>query len=64
MSRSGLIQPINDFSDKFMVPINSGSFKPPSSTLHNLPISKLNISFYFSKISIRYQNFGAFVREK
>ena len=58
-----IIQPINDFSDKFMVTINSGSFKPPCSTSHTLPISKPNIYFYFSKMSIWYQNFWAFVKK-
>ena len=40
-----LIQPINDFSDGLLVPIDSESFKTPSLTPHTLPNSKLNIYF-------------------
>ena len=48
-----IIQPINDFRDEYMVPINSESFKTPSLTSHTLPNSKLD----FFLISIRYHNF-------
>ena len=54
-----IIQPINDFRDKYMVPINSESFKTPSLTSHTLPNIKLSICFC-SKISIRYHNFEHF----
>ena len=53
----GIIQAIIDFSDKYMVPINSESFKTPGLTPNTLPNSKQNIFLHFSKISIRYQNF-------
>ena len=42
-----IIQPINDFSDIYMVPVDSESFKTPSLTPHTLPNSKLNIYFVF-----------------
>ena len=51
-----IIQPINDFSDKYMVPIDSESFKTPSLTPHILSDSKLNCFFDFSKKSW-YRNF-------
>ena len=51
-----IIQPIDDFSNKYMVSVNPESFKTLSLTPHTLPKSKLSI-FLFSKISIRYQNF-------
>ena len=47
-----IIQPINDYRDKYMVPINSESFKTPNLTPQTLPKSKLNIFFLFSKISL------------
>ena len=52
--------PINDFSHKYMVPINSESFKTPSLTSHTLPKSKL--SFFFFQKSNRYHNFEIFFR--
>ena len=42
-----IIHAINDFSDEYMVPIDSESFKTPSLTPHTLPNSKLNIYFVF-----------------
>ena len=39
-----IIQAINDFSDKYMVAINSESFKTPSLTPHTLPNSKILFS--------------------
>ena len=53
----GIIQANNGFSDKYMVPINSESFKTPSLTPNTLPNSKQIFFYIFSKISIRYQNF-------
>ena len=53
----GIIQAIIDFSDKYMVPINSESFKTPGLTPNTLPNSKQNIFFYIFRKSIRYQNF-------
>ena len=40
-----IIQAINDFSDEYMVPIDSESFKTPSLTPHTFPNSKLNFFF-------------------
>ena len=42
-----IIQPINDFSDKYMVPMNSEPFKTPSLTPHTLPNSNLSFLFFF-----------------
>ena len=58
----GIIQAINNFSDKYMVPINSESFKTPSLTSHTLPNPKLSI--FFLKISNRCQNFEHFLNNK
>ena len=55
-----IIQPINDFSDKYMVPINSESFKTPGLTPHTLPNSKRNIFFLF----FQKPKFWAFVENK
>ena len=55
------MQPINDFSDKYMIPIDSESFKTPSLTTYTLPNSKLNL--FFSK-SLRYQNFEHLLKDK
>ena len=52
-----IIHLINDFSDKYMVPVDSESFKTPSLTPHTFPNSKLNFFFFdFSKNSW-YRNF-------
>ena len=40
-----IIQPINYFSVKYMVPIDLESFKTPSLTPHTVLNSKLNIYF-------------------
>ena len=43
----GIIQAIIDFSDKYMVPINSESFKTPGLTPNTVPISKKIFYFLF-----------------
>ena len=43
----GIIQANNGFSDKYMVPINSESFKTPGLTPNTVPNSKQNIFFIF-----------------
>ena len=40
------IQPINDFRNKCIVPINLESFRTPSLTSHTLPNSRLSIFFF------------------
>ena len=57
-----IIQPINDFSDEYMVPIDSESFKTPSLTPHTLPNSKMNTSF--SKTRNRNSKFEHLLKEK
>ena len=50
------MQPINDLSDKYMVPIDSESFKTPSLTPHTLPNSKLNIYFVlFENLNSKFE---------
>ena len=58
-----IIQAINDFSDEYMVPIDSESFKTPNLTPHTLPNSKLNNFFDFSKISW-FQKFEHFFEKQ
>ena len=52
----GIIQAINDFSDKYMVPINSESFKTPSLTPNTLPNSKTIFIYIFENL-YSVQNF-------
>ena len=47
-----IIQAINDFSDKYMVAINSESFKTPSLTPHTLPNFKLILYKNYKEIEI------------
>ena len=56
-----IIQPIDDFSDKYMVPINSEPFKTPGLTLHTLSNSKL-IFFFFRIYSVGLPEFWALVK--
>lgn len=55
-------QPRNDFSEKYMIAINSESWKTPSLTPHKLPKAKQKI-LDFSKIGIRYLNFEQLLRK-
>ena len=59
-----IIQAINDFSDEYMVPIDSESFKTPSLTPHTLPNSKLNIYFVLFENSDSKFEIWAFVERK
>ena len=58
-----IIQPINDFSDEYMVPINSGSFKTPSLTPHTLPYSRLIFIYIFLDIFLVLE-FWEFVKKQ
>ena len=61
-----IIQPINDFKDKYMVPVYSESFKTPSFTSQTLLNFKLRIFFKFWKflISTRILNFFWMTKNK
>ena len=62
--REGVIifQAINDFSDKYMVPVDLESFKTPNLTPHTLLNSKLNI--YFVLFENSNSNFEHLLKKK
>ena len=60
----GIIQAIIDFSGKYMVPINSESFKTPSLTPNTLPNSKQNIVFIFFENLYSVREFWALLINK
>ena len=60
----GIIQAIIDFSDKYMVPINSESFKTPGLTPNTLPNSKQIFFFMFFENLYSVPEFWAFVINK
>ena len=60
----GIIQANNGFSDKYMVPINSESFKTPSLTPNTLPNSKQIFFLYIFENLYSVPEFWAFVINK
>ena len=59
-----IFQPIDDFSDKYMVPVDSESFKTPSLIPQTLLNSKLNICFVLFENSNSKFEIWAFVEKE
>ena len=60
MGRGVIIQPINDFRDEYIAPINSGSFKAHSLTPYTFSNSKLSFFLFFENL-YSVPEFWAFV---
>ena len=57
------MQPINDFSDKYMVPINSESCQTPSLAPHTLLKAKTDFFFFLENL-YSIPEIWAFVKNK